>query len=485
MNFFEKLKNLGKAAIIRLFSKRQKKYDELIARLNSISEINASTSAFVALSQEDSDFGDVSEINIEQVDHVPRKRNKKIAPGTLTISKFVAPNANDLIKNTSDFVETEEALAEIEGMYTTLKAKSTTTLLTGTKLTRKLKSVDLEALKKIDGVSQGINGATSTTDSIIVVLKAGSDKAVVSRAIRAYIKKAIDGTGLSPVGKSSKVGRNDVLTIQFMEGDKLDPASVKFLNQMIVYKTALEKARDAAEDSLIALAEKHVPDDVSALSRIAIKHINDTLDASVYEDFRETLYLTTDKTSLFTFTSYIEILGLNAGNPRENEFQIAITSQVRKTGSTYSMKSYVTGLNQFTRPGDFNVGTEIDSAEIDSANKNKTKFKRELTKILSLSGIQFALEGFKLNISPTAFKASGINELDGVVTSRLLPDRVIVKLNNVDDSIIETEILGKIILILRKLMRTVKGRDKSVFAHQINKSKSGGKVLVVAKVPNN
>lgn len=478
----KKYEDMDKAQIMRLFSQKKKKYDVLINKLRSLQEITASDSSFVCCS---GNFDDVTEIDIEQADITPRRRGARKVSNVFTLDKFYAPPASSLLKHTKDFVEAEESLREIEGMYAALSAKANTSFLTGTNLSRRLKGLDFSKLSKIDGVFTGQDAVKTTPDSLIILFKKGADKKAVASKVRNFLKEMIknDARNLNITGKYVTVGKNDGIAVRFAEGDKPDAATSKFLNSMMTYKKNLEKVLEEAEENIFAMAEDHVPESVRSLSKAAVEHINDTLDSSLYDEINESLYVSvSDKSSLYTFTSYIEISGIK-NTEKTSRFIIVITSRIREHDKGYELKSFLTYIKDFEKPGDFPVGEELSVSEMSS--KNKAHFKRKITYLLSLSGISFALQRMKLNIVKSEFTHSGINKIPGVLASRLSEDKVVLVCSNIDDRIIEEEILGPAILILRKLMRSGLKRDRSVFAHKIAKTSSGKKMLVIARVPNN
>lgn len=491
---------------MRLFTSRKSKYDALIKRLNSLSEITASThTKFRSLSNDlDGDDDEpqkesgtvVIDINDEVIlppsggirhSGAPAVQQNRTKP--FTLREFKAPNAKELLKNTTDFNEASEAISEIEGMYASLSAKNSNVPIQGIHLENRFKDMDLNAIKKLPGVVGGSKGVVTTTDSLIITLKENFDRKSAITGIKTHLKKVLGSSPMDIITKAKtiQVGSNEKLVIQFYESNLIGPATSKFLNEMRVYLETLTEAKERAEESLRSIAEDHVPDTVRGLYTAIVKHINNTLDPTNYTGLKGSVYVTSNSAlktgSSLEFTSYIEIEGLDKDEARSRRFFIVLTAVIKEEDNKYNMRAYVTSLKDFVRPGDFDVGEQLDYNEISSDNKAKTRLKKEISKLLALSGIQFGLSKQDIGISPSAFKTSGIDNIKGVIKSKLFNNIVTVLVNDMDNEIISTEILGQIILILRRLMRTRKGRDKSAFEHKIIKGKSGNKILVIAKVP--
>lgn len=490
MKFLEMLKNKTAAAIKRLFHSRTKKYDELLGRMDSLLVSVSSTSS--VLPSTESVSADDGSYTVEIEGDIIKRSNKNAKTklqkgGVFAIDHFESPPKAELLKFTDMFNDADEYMDEIEGMMRTLEAKVSITSLKGHKIERRFSKLSKEKLSKIKGVSKGKSAVTSTSDTLTVVITSGHKAQEVLPNIKKYVREAVKASpmNLGIKYRRAKVGRNEAVVISFTEKGKFDAADKAFLDNMQSYYTSLSEKREEAQEALHDLAEKHVPDSFVEIGGVVYKHINNSLDASLFNDLSEYLYVTTNsgsrKGDTLEFTHYFHVDGLDAEEFSSEDFIIAVTGSLRRIKSKYTMHISITSMNKFKRPGDFVRGKEIEASDV---NKIKSKIQREVTHLLSMHGIQSAFHRRKLNITVNKLRKSGVLDIPGVIDARPRKDGIYILVNNLEDDIIREEIFKEVLPILNRVigMRRTRNSASTSWMHTISETKSGNKMLVIIKV---
>lgn len=176
---------------------------------------------------------------------------------------------------------------------------------------------------------------------------------------------------------------------------------------------AFQQRMDKALAFLQAVGVKHTPDMFKDLVVKTMTLASEELD---YQKFNQMLYAHTNKDGDLVFTHYVELLGLvNDEGEIYPKFYIVFTCKLVKSDEKNKVLPhfYVTVLREFSTPGKFPIGREVDGPQ---------RAMVALGLMLDLENVGNGIGTIPHNLDPDKVSRDNLSMGSKVATVKVLPD---------------------------------------------------------------
>lgn len=250
--------------------------------------------------------------------------------------------------------------------------------------------------------------------------------------------------------------------------DEKDKSSKKFLKEMNEYYDKIVKSVDDSLEALEDLEEKHFPEEFNKLFTSLTKYIKDSLPENSYDGLEASHYMHStrgqiDPKAPIEFFSYLFIDGLDKEQYNVDTFILVLTGVVQQVSqgpdkkSKYLLVPHITGMPEFMRPGDLDVGEPIAGATKDHKQMLSSMILK-VQKILSYNDLARLMNRMPVNVTPNKLMDNGLLDLDGVNDVEVDKDNreIVLTMDVMNKDTVKFELWPDILLIFKKTLRTRK-----------------------------
>jgi len=257
-------------------------------------------------------------------------------------------------------------------------------------------------------------------------------------------------------------------------GESTDKDDKALLKTLIQHRKLMREKKNKAQDVLESLAERHVPNELNRAASALEDHVAVLLGDGA-EHMVGQWFLSNDAESI-DFSYYLHST-IQDHHQHNLEVYLVLTGRIQETAKGHIMRVFLTSMNSFKLPGQFEPGERINFT---SQQTLINSLKREANRLMAKQGLVAALSTNKLNVTTRQLRDAGITRLKHVIDLRVQGDAVYLLLSNVDDRDIERDTVPDLIVLLKNTLH--KQKANAVFMRNLTSTRSNKKMMKIISV---